>query len=273
MKKNFILLKLGIALLYFSSLSPYLGEYGDNGFILSAANSLAQDGSYTYSYMPYSIPVLHYPPVFPLLLMPLIFLFGYNIIILKLIPLILGLFSILIFYSLIKQFTDKKTTFIITLIVALNPLILMFSHSLLTEIPYLFFSLLALYYINKYDKSSKYFILALLFLLLSYFTRAIGISLIVATGLLFFTKREYKKLIGIISIVMIPISLWIIRATVLKTEFSLGESIFLLFDNSSNSHYAAGLAYSGLYDLIINIFGNLYAYLGPVIISDINKVF
>lgn len=259
-------------MLYLSSLNPHIGEYGDNAFVLSAANSLAQDGSYTYSYMPYSIPVIHYTPIFPLLLMPLIFLFGYNIILLKLIPLILGLLSILIFYSLIKQFTDKKTTLIITLIVALNPLILIFSHSLLTEIPYLFFSLLALYYINKYDKSSKYLILASLFLLLSYFTRAMGLSLIVATGLLFLTKKKFKELITIMSIVILPVILWIIRSTIVKTKFSLGESAFILFNDSTNSIYSSGLPYTSFWHFITNVFSNIYSYLGPAILTDINKV-
>ena len=63
--------------------------------------------------------------------------------------------SIIFFYKIIKNYTNEKISILLTLIYATHPLVIQFSSMIMTEIPYIFFSLLSIFSAHKYDKEKK----------------------------------------------------------------------------------------------------------------------
>lgn len=117
-----------------------------------------------------------YPPLFPLML--------------SICPdylcckfLIFGLFLLTVFFAY-KLFEELKLPKYTILLFALSPLLLQYSHWVLSEIPYLLFSILALlcFYQKKYGT-------AFLFGLCAYFTRSIGLSLMIALSIAYWRQK------------------------------------------------------------------------------------
>lgn len=281
LNKNLILFIILIGVFYLLALNSNLSTVGDNALFISLSKSIVYNYEYSFFHLPTPVPEIHWPFIFPLLLIPIIYLFGVNIVLLKLIPLLFAILSIIIFYFIVKEREDPKLTMIILALIAVNPLMFFFSHEILSEITYLFFSLCTLYFINKYDKtkfvSNKYLFLTTIFLLLTYFTRAIGISLIIAIGLYYLVKivrkndigLNFKKLISIIILITIPIIAWLIRTLKYKDVAAIPSTLSqALYVNPTNPE----LGIIGIKGFISRILENIYYYLGPGIINDINKI-
>lgn len=139
-----------------------------------------------------------YPWGFPLILVPAIYFFGTNIMILKIWVYVFFILSLPLIYLIFKKKLNKIYLLFLILLLALNPYFLNYKNHVLSEFPFLFFSLLAIlaiqaFVIEKkylYNKSFSYFLLGI-FLFLSYFIRSLGIIFL---PLLFFSQIiEYKK--------------------------------------------------------------------------------
>ncbi len=170
------------------------------------------------------LPHAKYPFVFPLMLFPVIKLFSLDFLIMRLLMIVLTLGSLYLAYILFKKCCDKTTAFAIILLTGFSSTLLHMSTWVLSEIPYMFFSLFSLYFFVDYSKEQKFLskagLLSLIFLLLALFTRTIGIALLLAfLCYLIFERKEnmlpmfnLKKAVIIFSIVVIPLSLWSYRS-------------------------------------------------------------
>ena len=124
-----------------------------------------------------------YPWGFPLLLAPIFAIFGFNLVAFKAIG---AIFLILILFILKKIFEkrlDNTSLLLLLSIFAFNPRYYEFAGQILSDIPFLFFSLYALYGINKIfieDKNSsllQIFILSF-FIFYSFVIRVNGIAIL-----------------------------------------------------------------------------------------------
>lgn len=223
---------------------------------------------------------IKYPPVFPLILSPIIGIFGYNYLLMRLMIVIMGIGSIgMAYFVCLRMFNSaskatghklsslsKRTTAALVMLLSAVSYPLLFEMTrILSDIPYMFFSFLALIFIDKYSKTktpllNKTAYLTIIFILLAYFTRLVGISLIAAAILyLFWRARKGTKstdsstkwwlgatkkaaFIGLIFIVFA--SAWIVRNQLLdnllpselREAMSYERELILVTPNASDSH-------------------------------------
>ena len=152
---------LGVVLFSFI---PFDG--GDNLKYFFLSRSI-QQGEYRDVWL-FDSPIhAKYPPLFPLLLS-----ICPNYLCCKF--LIFGMFLLTVYFAY-RLFQELRLPKYTILLFAFSPLLLQYSHWVLSEMPYLLFSILALlcFYRKKYG-------LMFLFGLCAYFTRSIGLSLMVA---------------------------------------------------------------------------------------------
>jgi len=205
-----------------------------------------------------------YPFVFPIILAPVVYFFGYNFLLIRILQLTFAIFSVCLTYVLFKQYVNDFSAFLISVLTGISFKLLLFSYKMVSEIPYLFFSLIALIYFEKYKQEDSWFsktgIILGIFILLSYFTRTIGITLIACCLLYFvFEKRVenwHKKFTVLAALILIPVIIWALR------NFYVGKNIspYLCEFISVNDWFDFDRKTTSIFDFGLRIAGNVYAY-------------
>ena len=122
---------------------------------------------------------------------------GFSFTWLRLSTLILSFLTLITFYYLCLKFTKQRILiFLVALILLFNPLFLNTSFTFLTDIPFLFFYLLAIYFfLHSFDKEKNIFLIfAFLFAIISFFIRQNGILFFIASLLFYFDLLKTKKI-------------------------------------------------------------------------------
>ncbi len=206
-----IIFLIFIILLY----DPKLFLGGDNAHYIILAKSILQGSGYKDLFEPSLTSHTQYPPGFPAILIPGLILFGNNFSLLKFIIIALALGSFTILYLMLKQKTENRNWFFPLVILVFSPIMLEYSHWILSEIPYLFFSLLAIYLFERFSILKKnnvgFFILMAISVAFVYFVRTIGLSLVLTCFAYLLYKRRWKELIIFTVIAGIFIIPWQIR--------------------------------------------------------------
>ena len=191
------------AFLYALSLNTTLYTWGDNAHYIIVGKSLATGQGFTDILFPDNPPFKFPIPVFPLLLAPIIYFFDYDLLPLKIVIAVIGVGVVYLTYRLFKHVLDEPQALVLTLLVGVSPQIISFSHQIMTEIPYLFFSLLAALITGKYVSEKQWLSLwgfaAAVILSLTCLTKSIGSALILASFLYLLCEtpvrqgKNYKK--------------------------------------------------------------------------------
>jgi hypothetical protein len=95
---------------------------------------------------------------FPILLTPIYYFFGMDLFKMKLLLLFFKILSLILIYLLFKNRLDSLTNILIVSLFAFNPYLMRFNNQILTDIPFLFFTLFSLYLIDKFVIQQKQFI-------------------------------------------------------------------------------------------------------------------
>ncbi|MCE7860428.1 MAG: hypothetical protein DYG86_11660, partial [Chloroflexi bacterium CFX2] len=138
-----------LALLRFDSLQ--LGTSYDDAHYIILAESLVSGEGYKLINFPRPQIERNFPPGFPILLAPFTLVFQKNFEALKLVSLILWLASIPLVHKFFSKRLNSPGLEVLTAFVALNPLLIGSSVSVMSESAYVFFSLLALVVFDKTD--------------------------------------------------------------------------------------------------------------------------
>lgn len=242
-------------LLYFERIGDHLSYLrgADSASYILLAKSLASGLGFSDFNLPGNPPHTQYPPLFPLLLSPIIAIFGYNFMWMRLMSLGFALASLYIIRLYFARLTSSAMAFVLVFLVGTNFFVLTLGAEILPEIVYLFLSMLTLYlYEKNIDKTlvgpyAKY--LPLLAPLM-YFTKFIGITICFAVicVLLLRIKSEveertvYIKRLFYFSIIGAPpFIVWFIRNSIYARGVSSYQSIILRAD-----YYDAGLGSAGI---------------------------
>ena len=188
-----ILASTVLALLRFNSLQ--IGTSYDDAKYIILAESLASSEGYQLINFPRPQIERNFPPGWPLLLSPFTLVFPKNYDALKVVSLVLWLASILLVHKLFSRRLSSPYLEVLTALVALNPLLIGTSVTVMSESAYLFFSLLALLAFDRMDK--KQIGLLLLATFLAFYTqqiRTVGIALTVSLLVILFLSRRFKEL-------------------------------------------------------------------------------
>ncbi len=213
---------LFISLVYLFSLDTRLGDFGgDNAQYIILAQALASGKGYRAINYPGEPAFTLTPPVFPLLLTPLVYFFGNNFFLMHILIAILAIFSVILIFQIIKVRVSQEIVILVLFLTGINAFFLTLAvRSILTEIPYLFFTLVALFSFERYidDRSRTKFLLFLSIAaaMLASLTRSIGVIIPFSflTFCIFNYRLEQKTkkiliLCGLLS--LLPSLLWFIK--------------------------------------------------------------
>lgn len=204
------------SIIYLYTLDNYWKPIWDSAIYISLGKSIAAGSGYYYMGLPHA----KYPFIFPLMLSPIIALFNLNFLLMRFLIIVLTISSIYLSYTLFKKFADERMAFFIMLLTGFSSTLLHVSTWILSEIPYMLFSLYTLYFMAKYSEEKNYFtrtgILSSTFLLTAIFTRMMGITLFIAFLCHFLFNKDIKNnikkavLVGLIA--SIPLCFWFYRS-------------------------------------------------------------
>ena len=220
-KLSFLLL-LPIAVIYLLLLSVNWKPTWDSATYIMLGKSLISGHGFKYM----DIPHTKYPFMFPLMLAPIVGLFGRNFLLMRLLIVLTALGSIgLTFWLFKRSFGTWPGLGIMVMTAASYPLVLECTR-ILSDIPYMFLSLLSLIFIRRYAHDERWkgksgYICAAL-ILASFFTRYIGLALFAGTVIYLLVDSRgtlalrLRKIALISLIFLIPASLWMVRGAVFR---------------------------------------------------------
>ena len=191
------LLGLLMGILLFDS---NLSLSGDNAQFINLGRSLAAGFGFAETLGDTPTPHTKYPFGFPLLLAIVDTLIPNSLIALKGFVVLLYAISIPLIYKFIRLYTKPSISLCVALLCLVSTPLLNFSHQVMSEIPFLPFSLLALILIQRAheDESIKTLIFAILAIIAAYYIRSAGIVL-VGTAIIFFALHQKWKESGIVA--------------------------------------------------------------------------
>ena len=188
---------------YNSILDKKLDLNGDNGNYYMLGKALATGQGYVNINSFQKQLHKHFPPGYPVFISSIIRVFGESTLNIKIANGLLLFFTLIALYFLVKEITSRESTAIIVLLlVMLNSHILRYSTIMMTEIPFLFFSTVAILSFTKinYNKPLRkdvYLYLVVALLIISFYIRTSGIALIAGIILFLLLTKHWKHAIVI----------------------------------------------------------------------------
>ena len=186
-----------IILLHYLAFNKAFEDVDDNASYMIAAKSLVDKGAPYYLYMPEMKPDTEGALGLPIMLIPFYLIWGMNYVPMEILIFFTLIGSVIMSFLLFRKIAGTNFAVIITILFATHPYIVSFSSIIMTEIPYIFWSLLALYLCLKFEEKPKinYWLLAgaVIAIIMTYLTRAIGAGFVVAAMLYFLMKSNIIK--------------------------------------------------------------------------------
>lgn len=243
---------------------------GDNANYYILGKALAQGDGFTLISHPNQPPNNHYPPGYPALISVILKIAGDHIQAVKLFNCLLFIGSVLLLYILISRWINPVIGIIAALFCALNSHILFYSSIMMSEVPYLFFSLLTLYFFikvgSKFSIKDKYLYLTLLSLILTYYIRSLGVALLIGILIHLLAQKKWKHSAFFVIIFLLLAIPWSIRSS------KLGGSSYMNQLKMVNP-YQPSMGEAGTADFIDRIGENLVRYVTKEIPSAFYPAF
>lgn len=190
---------------------PTLFTGGDNVVYVILAESISSGKGYKDLYLPDEPPNTQYPFGFPLILVPFVLIFGTNIVILKLVVLLTGLGALYFMVKICEELFKDKLYLLIASYISI-PIMITYNHWILSEMPFIFLSLAAVFLLMKSEKDGKILdYLAFLCSIYAFFIRTAGIALIIGIVLWLLLKKRYRQLLIFITLFLVIFVPWQIR--------------------------------------------------------------
>ena len=238
---------------------PNLHTGGDNAqYIMLSESLLTPFDGYTESYGP-GPPKLHtkYPPGYPILLAPVSALLGRNIVAYKLVSILMTAGAVAVFCLLTRARFRRPVWLALCAAFALNPVVIDYSHLILTEAPFLLVSLLALLAIDR-DRDrglGRWFWIGIVAGVWCFYMRQIGAIFLAGISLAYLAQRRWRRFLvhGVIGAgLTLP---WFLRARLAGYDASPYLSEFRL-----SSVYNPEAGEIGLGGFVARLFDNILIY-------------
>ncbi len=227
---------------------------GDNVVYMILAESIVSGRGYRDAHMLEEPLHTKYPFGFPLLLSALMLVFGTNIIAFKTFVLLTGCFSIFFAYRIYEHFFGPRANVVMPLHITI-PLLLEYNHWILTEIPFLCLSLIAIYCVIKAEKGLKHmYYIAFVVVIIAFFVRTAGISLVFALLIYLLIKKKYA-FFGIFLVLFLGAAVpWFLRNARIPESRTYVEQFLL------RNPYWMESGRIGVRHLLIRIWNNFVSY-------------
>ena len=240
---------------------PKIHTGGDSSHYVLLAESLLRAGDGYSDTMAPGDPVPHtkYPPGYPLLLAPLLAIFGRDIVLLKLLSVALTVASTLVYAALARERAGETRWLPVGLAFAVSPVVIDYSHWLLSEAAFLLCTLVALLFAERARREEglrgPYFWLAVVAIAAAYWVRSIGAALVVAGTLYYAASRRWRQCLAYSALGAALTLPWFVRGQVLAGTGSPYLEQFLL-----KSVYEPEAGYHDLAGMIGRFFANVGIY-------------
>jgi len=156
--------------------NPHLIAY-DQAVFYTAGEEILEGNGYVIASHPDTPPDTYRPFLFPAWL-SILMLLSKSVYFLKFTQLLLFIGSGYLFYLLVLEHYSERAAFLASLFFLLNPFFVIYSSLIMSEMPYIFLSLLALYFFTSDDK--KYLFLSGIIVGLTFMVKSTGITLFAA---------------------------------------------------------------------------------------------
>lgn len=251
-----MLIILAVGTFYFATIRDGHNWGGDFSMYIHHAKNIADGTDYEntgYIKNPFyfGIGPVTYPPIFPLMLSPIYSWFGLNLTVMKVLVILFFLASLWMFFLVFAHELPFLYVLAIITVIAFNPYFWGFKDNVMSDIPFIFFTYVSLFLINKAYNSNQssacstlYAVLLGISIYLAYGTRSIGIVLI--ASLLIYDIIKHKRL-----------SQFTIITVLSFIPFMLLQNIF--FHNDSSYSYALMRM-----DCCYGVMENVYRYAGSL---------
>jgi hypothetical protein len=178
--------------------SLQIGTSYDDAHYIILAESLSSGQGYQLINFPHPQIERAFPPGWPILLAPLTLLFPGNYALLKLFTLVLWLVSLFLMYKLFTKRIESPYLEILVGVIAINPLLIGTSVTVMSENAYLLFSLIVLTLFDAWDGRKdgwNYRLIFLIALVALYIQliRTVGLSICIALIVYFLLKRRFRE--------------------------------------------------------------------------------
>lgn len=226
----------------------------------------------------------HHGPLYPILLSPMVGIFGIQLVALKLFSAILIVASLWFFYKSFQRFVPPVVTLPALLLVSMNPYVMFFSSYTYSEPLFLFMQSLFFYFFSKYfwqrdpgytlRKDWKKYLCIVLVIIGMGLTRTIGFCTIGIMALYFMLERRWKDLISTVCIFALLFGVLYISKPIIWPNSGTVQSFeTLLAKNPYNPEQGAedlvGLTKRVVKNSHVYLSSFLYKYLGFRSSSDI----
>jgi len=263
------------SLVYCTIFDSKLSIIGDNASYYILGKALSNGEGYTNIHLIDQTDHFHYPPGYPAIVSIIITFFSDNIVAVKIFN---GLFLLAALLIIMRLFNKLKCnihlTFIVGFLLIFNKPLLLFSTIIMSEIPFLLITTIAIYLIYSLNykrallENWKFGIVVIL-IVFSIYLRSLGIALAVSFGLHLFIKKRFKFLLAFIIVSTALYIPWIFRGLNSSQNSYLSQLMMI-------NPYRPELGTAGLLDLITRVYENLLRYIiveipsSLVYIVDIN---
>lgn len=244
-----------ITILYLSFINPYPDtkyfNANDPFVYLSETYNLLKFGKFGLFNGDLFCPTKAHPPGFHIILIPVIYLFGFNLYAIKLYLITIGLATILASYKFFRIYTGRYRSLLCMLILALSPATFILSRIVMAEVSLLCFFMLALIGLDKIffqDKPISGLILSITSVIAATMIKGTGLALLFAPLPILFSlksKKYWNYYIIFFLISILPTLIFSFRNLILPTFGFWGHTQFWFVFNQ------------GIWSIFNSIFTNI----------------
>ena len=166
------------------SLDSSLKLQEDSGIYIALAESLSAGQGYRDIFLVDRPLHVQYPPLFPVLLAPVVGLRGMDIAAMRLVMTGAAVVALLLVAALFRRLAGDRTAALVVLATGASPAVVYYTQSIMTEVPYLLVSLLAVLWIERCARTGWTVgggAVAVGLLAAVYLMRIVGVALLAAT--------------------------------------------------------------------------------------------
>ncbi len=221
MKHNYLfllILTVVFAIVYVRIFDPKLDLNGDNARYIQLAKNISAGLGYNNESINGLTPEGHFPPGYPAFLSAFMSIGINNLIFFKVLNGILLFLSLALLFYLVRKITDNAVlAFTVSLLPLFCPQLLHFSTIVMSEMLFLFLSVMCLFALFRYTGSSRnfwkspWFYFAVIAAGISYYVRATGYAVVFGLLLFFLFRKEWKQLLASLFGCILIIIPWMIR--------------------------------------------------------------
>ena len=227
-EKIVIVMCVLFGIIYLLTLNPLLGINGDNAKYIVLAKSIVSGNGFRIISSPDKPQETRYGFGYPLLIAPVVYFFPDNVIALKLISVFFAAASLIAIFQLFRKCAGLPVAIAIMALSGICHYTVFYAHQVMTEIPYLLFSVLTIYFIEKYSDAdtykNKYLLLGSMGLAMAYFVKTVGIFLFISAIGYFLIRKKIVKAVLIFLCFLVITGPWFIRnLTVSESPSYLAE--------------------------------------------------